>query len=40
MFAISRLGEEERIANAIRQAGGIPLTVSKAERGVEVWEER
>jgi hypothetical protein len=39
MFALSRPGGEEKIASAIRQAGGVPLMVSKAERGVEVWEE-
>jgi len=39
MFALSRPGEEERIASAIRQAGGVPLIAGKAERGVEVWEE-
>jgi len=40
MIALSQPGEEERIARAISQAGGVPLIARKSDRGVEVREER
>lgn len=40
MIALSRPGEEGRIAKAIGDAGGVPLAAKKADRGVEVREER